>query len=58
MAQNIKKKEQKDFPKRTLPLSADHLNLILNLLPWTGIKGWALGTGGRGCFMRTTAHDK
>jgi hypothetical protein len=58
MAHNIKqKKEKKDSPTRTLPLSAHHLNLILNLLPFTGLKGWAFGTGGRGCFMMTTAVD-
>ena len=58
MAQNIKqKKEKKDSPKRTLPLSAHHLDLVLNLIPFTGLKGWAFGTGGRVCFMRTTAVD-
>jgi hypothetical protein len=58
MAYNIKqKKEKKHSSKRTLPLSAHHLDLILNLLPFTGLKGWAFGTGGGVCFMRTTAVD-
>jgi hypothetical protein len=59
MAYNIKqrKKKKKDSPKRTLALSADHLDLILNLLPFTGLKGWVFGTGGRVCFMRTTAGE-
>jgi hypothetical protein len=53
------KKEKKDSPKRTILLSAHHLDLILNLLlPFTGLKGWAFGTGGRVCLMRSTAVDK
>jgi hypothetical protein len=58
MAHNIKqKKDRKDSPTRTVPLSAHHLDLIVNLLPFTGLKGLAFGTGGRVCFMRTTAVD-
>jgi hypothetical protein len=58
MAHTIKqKKARKDSPKQAVPLTAHHLDLILNLLPFTGLKGWAFGIGGRGCFMRTTTVD-
>jgi hypothetical protein len=59
MAHDIKQpREKKASPRQTVLLSVNHLVLILNLLPVTGLKGSAFGIGGAVCFIRSTMVDR